>query len=262
METRSAPDADASASYRERFKGGSGVPPRPAPRSPCAATWWPGGRKRRGARQLCAAAPGGPPGRGRRAEARQPAGRGGPLPAALAEWARRTFKGDKEAARQHNLGVAHEALAYGFRPTRRAPGELEQAREFYRQPGPGPGREVLHGPARAHRAQPGLRRTASQQLAELEQFGQSRAAHRETPPPPAPAAPVVRPAAAAPPDAVARPAAPPKPAGAPARPAPPKAATTPAAPAKVLEAPPQAPLRNGSFEASLAPWTVTAAGPS
>ena len=31
---------------------------------------------------------------------------------ALAEWNRRPFKGDKEAARLHNVGVAHEALAY------------------------------------------------------------------------------------------------------------------------------------------------------
>jgi hypothetical protein len=33
---------------------------------------------------------------------------------ALAEWSRQSFKGEKEAARLHNLGVAHEALAYGL----------------------------------------------------------------------------------------------------------------------------------------------------
>jgi len=53
---------------------------------------------------------------------------------ALAEWSRKTFKGDKEAARLHNLGVAHEALAYELPPD--APdhrSELEQASEHYRK---------------------------------------------------------------------------------------------------------------------------------
>ena len=53
---------------------------------------------------------------------------------ALARWSSRTFKGDTEAARLHNVGVAHEALAYRLPPDsedhRR---ELEEARDFYRK---------------------------------------------------------------------------------------------------------------------------------
>ena len=53
---------------------------------------------------------------------------------AVAEWSRRSYKGDTEAARLHNLGVAHEALAYKLpvdSPDHR--GRLEQAAEAYRQ---------------------------------------------------------------------------------------------------------------------------------
>lgn len=52
---------------------------------------------------------------------------------ALGAWVdMRPLKGDNEAARQHNIGVAHEALAYALppeSPEHRA--ELEKAREFY-----------------------------------------------------------------------------------------------------------------------------------
>src|SRR5262249_18394564 len=37
---------------------------------------------------------------------------GGLWKEAMASWSARTFKGDKEAARLHNVGVAHEAFAY------------------------------------------------------------------------------------------------------------------------------------------------------
>jgi len=53
---------------------------------------------------------------------------------ALEEWNRRTFKGDKEAARLHNVGVATEAFAYALPPfspehlTR-----LHEAKEFYKR---------------------------------------------------------------------------------------------------------------------------------
>jgi hypothetical protein len=53
---------------------------------------------------------------------------------ALAEWSRRSFKGDTEAARLHNVGVAHEALAYKLpvdSPAHRQ--HLEQAAESYRR---------------------------------------------------------------------------------------------------------------------------------
>jgi hypothetical protein len=53
---------------------------------------------------------------------------------ALARWSSRTLKGDSEAARLHNVGVAHEALAYRRPPDsdehRR---ELLEARELYRK---------------------------------------------------------------------------------------------------------------------------------
>src|SRR6185503_235780 len=35
---------------------------------------------------------------------------------ALAAWSRKPLKGDKEAARLHNIGVAHEAMAYKLLP--------------------------------------------------------------------------------------------------------------------------------------------------
>jgi len=53
---------------------------------------------------------------------------------ALAEWSRRAYKGDTEAARLHNLGVAHEALAYKLpvdSPDHRQ--HLEQSADAYRK---------------------------------------------------------------------------------------------------------------------------------
>jgi hypothetical protein len=177
----------------------------------------------------------------------------GHFDSALVEWQRKTYKGDKEAARQHNVGVAHEALAYGFRPhTPEHLAELQKAREFYRS-----ARELDSGEKYfkdpLERIERSLRyaEAAAQLRAELDHFSQSRSAREEAPaePAPPPPAPVARPAAAAPPPAAPRPAA-----------APPKPVKPAAPPAPVLEAPPQVPLRNGSFEASLAPWTV--AGPA
>jgi hypothetical protein len=49
---------------------------------------------------------------------------------ALAEWNRKPLKGDKEAARLHNVGVAHEALAYAFPVP--DPQHAEQLREAQR----------------------------------------------------------------------------------------------------------------------------------
>jgi len=53
---------------------------------------------------------------------------------ALEEWNRKTFKGDKEAARLHNVGVATEARAYALAPF--APEhavQLQQAKELYKR---------------------------------------------------------------------------------------------------------------------------------
>ncbi|HUG53934.1 MAG TPA: hypothetical protein VMR21_10040 [Vicinamibacteria bacterium] len=53
---------------------------------------------------------------------------------ALAAWSARTFKGSKEAARLHNLGVAHEALAYALPVAAEAHrAKLEEAADFYRR---------------------------------------------------------------------------------------------------------------------------------
>ena len=60
---------------------------------------------------------------------------GGLWKEALGNWVdRKPFKGDKEAARMHNIGVAHEALAYALPidgPEHRA--ELAQAQDFYKK---------------------------------------------------------------------------------------------------------------------------------
>lgn len=53
---------------------------------------------------------------------------------ALAAWTDQRLKGDKEAARQHNMGVAYEALAYGTPVgTPEHHDNLEKARECYRK---------------------------------------------------------------------------------------------------------------------------------
>jgi hypothetical protein len=58
---------------------------------------------------------------------------GGQFEAAVDAWSR-PLKGDEEAARRHNLGVAHEALAYRLAPhDPRHRASLERAHEHYRQ---------------------------------------------------------------------------------------------------------------------------------
>lgn len=53
---------------------------------------------------------------------------------ALEEWNRRTFKGGKEAARLHNVGVATEARAYALAPFEAEhAAQLQQAKELYRR---------------------------------------------------------------------------------------------------------------------------------
>jgi hypothetical protein len=51
---------------------------------------------------------------------------------ALASWTPLKLKGDEDAARQHNLGVAHEAIAYSLPPeSAEHRSELDQAAELY-----------------------------------------------------------------------------------------------------------------------------------
>jgi hypothetical protein len=53
---------------------------------------------------------------------------------ALESWSRKTYKGNTEAARLHNVGVGHEALAYKLPPySEEHRTHLEQARDLYRQ---------------------------------------------------------------------------------------------------------------------------------
>jgi len=53
---------------------------------------------------------------------------------ALTEWKRRTFKGNTEAARLHNVGVAYEAIAYGLPPWDQEHHDLlENARDHYQR---------------------------------------------------------------------------------------------------------------------------------
>jgi hypothetical protein len=136
---------------------------------------------------------------------------------ALAEWSRRAFKGDKEAARLHNIGVAHEALAYELPPdAAHHRSELEQASEHYRK-------ALALDPAEKYFAEP-LRRVETSLayaagavafLAERERFDAEPGARRNARNPAA------------------------KPAG------------------KVPAAALTAPLRNGSFESALSSWTLS-----
>jgi hypothetical protein len=153
---------------------------------------------------------------------------------ALDEWNRRTYKGDTEAARLHNVGVAHEALAYKlppFTPEHRA--QLTEAKEdylkalqldsgekYFRDPPPRVDQSLAYAA------------TAALFMQELADFREEKDGRSAT----------------------ARPA---------SKPAVPAKPTTVAATAKPAAAPVAAsgnPLRNGSFESSLAPWTVTGKG--
>jgi hypothetical protein len=141
---------------------------------------------------------------------------------ALAEWSRRTLKGDKEAARLHNVGVAHEGLAYELPPD--APqhrAELEQASEHYRRAlALDPGEKYFAEPIQRIETSLTYAAGAASFQAERERFfaESKKRGHQAR-----------RPAAAAP-------------------------------PAKVPAASPGSPLRNGSFESDLSSWTLTGKG--
>lgn len=158
---------------------------------------------------------------------------GGRFEEALAEWSRLSFKGDKEAARLHNLGVAQEALAYRVSmddPQHRQ--HLEEADRLYQQARLlDPDEKYFAPPLERIQASLNAARAGERFFAELARSRQAKAAAHKPAPAPAPAT---------------RPAAPPtKPA----------AATAPAKPAAA-----PGPLRNGSFEAGLPPWTVDGSG--
>ena len=140
---------------------------------------------------------------------------------ALAEWSRRTLKGDKEAARLHNVGVAHEGMAYALPPD--APehrAELEQASENYRKSlALDPGEKYFTDPI--HRIETSLAyaaRAASFQEERARFFAEAKGRHQQARRPATVAAPKV-PAAAS-----------------------------------------GSPLRNGSFESDLSSWTLTGKG--
>jgi tetratricopeptide (TPR) repeat protein len=149
---------------------------------------------------------------------------------ALEEWSRRTFKGDTEAARLHNLGVAHEAIAYKMPPfTPEHRGHLTEAKELYLKA------LQLDSDEKYFREPPPRVDQSLAYAATATLFMQELADFREEKSP-------------------ARPA--PRPASKPATTQAPKATTV----AAVKPAVGGTPLRNGSFESSLAPWTVTGKG--
>jgi hypothetical protein len=149
---------------------------------------------------------------------------GGLFQEALDEWSRRTYKGGTEAARLHNIGVAHEALAYKLPPfTPEHRGHLEQAKDLYlkaiqldsgekyfRDPPPRVDRSLSYSA------------TASLFMQELALFREEKNEARRK-----------------------RPAAPE-----------PRKPAAPAAPAAHAAATNQ-PLRNGSFESAMTPWVIT-----
>jgi hypothetical protein len=143
---------------------------------------------------------------------------------ALDEWSRRTYKGGTEAARIHNVGVAHEALAYKLPPYSPEHREhLQQAKEHYLKALQlDPGEKYFRDPP--PRIDQSLAYAASAALfaQELESFREERAER------PAREEPRAR-------------------GEAPAR-ARPASATT------------AGPLRNGSFESAGTPWTVSGKG--
>jgi hypothetical protein len=188
---------------------------------------------------------------------------------ALATWVdRKPEKGDKEAARFHNIGVAHEALAYALpadSPEHQA--RLEQAREAYRQ-ALTLDRDEKYFAEPIQRIEVSLEYASRGQRYVLEaqkwregrekrsaSAPRARRPEAEMVPSPVTAStPAVAAAAAVP---KARPVPPPTLRPAPAATAAPKA---PAPDPLMSSAGVAVPLRNGSFEAGLGPWTVAGKG--
>jgi hypothetical protein len=145
---------------------------------------------------------------------------------ARAEWERLRLRGDDEAARLHNLGVALEALAYRlppFAPDHRE--RLEAARELYRQARSlDAGEKHFAAPLERIEVSLGYAADAWRLRTDLERVRQRPA--KPAPPSPKPATPAPR--------------------GTPS-PRPPAAGNGVGASG----------LRNGGFESALPPWTVS-----
>lgn len=160
---------------------------------------------------------------------------------ALAEWSRLAFKGGKEAARLHNLGVAHEALAYRVSmddPQYRR--QLEEAARLYQEARRlDPDEKYFAPPLERIQASLEAAATGERFFAELRHSREEKAAasRKPAPAPPPPAQPAPASAKAA------------------VRSAPPRTA-----PRAVTPGATPGPLRNGSFEAGLPPWTVEGGG--
>lgn len=156
---------------------------------------------------------------------------------ALDEWSRRTYKGGTEAARVHNVGVAHEALAYKLPPfTPEHRDHLEKAKESYLLAMKlDPGEKYFRDPPPRIDMSLSYAGTALMIAEEMQLYREERMARaHETKPAKAPAA-------------------------APAK-ATPVAASSPATAGVTTPASPGQPLRNGSFEPSLPPWRLTGSG--
>jgi hypothetical protein len=190
---------------------------------------------------------------------------GGLWKEALGNWVdRKPFKGDKEAARMHNIGVAHEALAYALPvdgPEHRA--ELAQAQDFYKKAlALDPGEKYFTEPMQRIEVSLQYASNAQRYTDETSKYregkrGGARTARRAEPE--APAAPALAAAPPAPPASKPRTAAP-APRKDPAPPAPKAPANVPAQDGLASSAGLAVPLRNGSFESGLDPWTVSGKG--
>ena len=190
---------------------------------------------------------------------------GGLWKEALGNWVdRKPFKGDKEAARMHNIGVAHEALAYAL-PIDSAEhrAELAQAQDFYKKAlALDPGEKYFTEPMQRIEVSLQYAANAQRYTDETSKFregkrGGARTARRSEPD--APAAPPVAAAPAAPPASKPR-TAPPAPHKDPAPPAAKAPANVPTQDGLASSAGLAVPLRNGSFESGLDPWTVSGKG--
>jgi len=156
---------------------------------------------------------------------------------ALTEWSRKALKGDKEASRLHNIGVAHEALAYELPPD--APdhrSELEQASEHYRKAlALDPGEKYFAEPLRRIETSLGYAAGAAALMADRQRFesegsrGRRDARHDARPDPRHEGRRDGRHEAASPAD-------------------------------KVSASMAVSRLRNGSFESALSSWTLTGKG--
>jgi hypothetical protein len=156
---------------------------------------------------------------------------------ALGEWTRKTYKGDTEAARLHNVGVAHEALAYRLQPhDPEHRKHLEQAQDLYNQARTlDPDEKYFRDPLVRIQVSLGYADSAARIAADLQRFKDDAAGRRRGSSAPSSKAPT------------------PAKTGGPSN--------APAAPAKTTPTTGGgSPLKNGSFESSLAPWALTGKG--